>query len=906
MPKGIFIGLGGAGIITVARLKALLFQRTYDSDKGAMDADCSFIFYDTDSMSVESVSSDVELQKMMKGSPVIDRGLEYVYAGMVSPNSMYQMAKGAPKDDEASQRILEWACDPFVGNKYDFPAKSLEEGTGAQRMAGRMGFAHQRISFERKITTALHILLAQLEQNANFFEERPAIWVFASSNGGTSSSAILDVLYLVDRLYKTHIANVDPYLRLVLYMPKPFIDKNRENSHVHALNAYSTLWELNEFRTDAILNNDGNKFGTFAAQPDNIEWSNLMPWNVCSFVLGVDAESQNGRVTLEQMYNNTAEMCYYLHAGAGGLTMISRLDNDLSMCGPYAHTPRTAFDDPFQWEKFVVGAGYKTITKADDFLKEYIRRRFRYDILKYGLLGLQMHQVLPNNEDIMSAVKIFVEERILKHLFNIDNPERSAPVSLCKHFKDVYDTALPLPLDKLNRQEVDLYLLECRNMVSNLKHSFYNSKESYIEAIQQSVLEGMEESITNYGLLYTYSLLAMVDDEYCERAVMDKLQDIQRRLDLYNMEKDIFEINTNFLFKLFGNNTVALYEKLEQYKDACFLSFVTESVFDIIRDITQDKVGLLEYFRKGESSHLGIRGMIDFVKREYNLSEMACRDIATSFRKSANDICTDYFPPVHEFVTHGEKWEKDNVFERLYDTIVPLNRSSNNGDVDSAGFARIPLRLDIAHILDSIKKQTKANGREFRFTDMLLDQPSDASNHMKRFMIGMDRYIEDAIESNIYPVKAWLNEPLERIFNDYFIKDDGTIDIDAKNKYIYKFNSSIPVFFPQRYGLSNDDFGTRILYVGGSQNFAQTIGYYDCPDKEFVYDPNIGNRFIAFKIDVGLSFYNYKYFDMLKSIYESKKKEIENGEINCHIHKEFLHRDLTSAFKKLQQEHNKH
>jgi len=215
MPKGLFVGLGGAGITTVARLKALLFQRAYGSDKRAMDEDCSFIFYDTDKMSIRNALSDAELQRMMGGYPVIDLGNEFIDAGCTSPYNMYLRAKQASDSDEIAQRMLEWAIGPNVEGHFCFPQKKLDEGAGADRMAGRMGFLFKRCEFEEKIRSGL-IKFGQplFAEGGNLEVEHPSIWVFSSSNGGTSSSALLDVLYLIDRLYKHVINNVDPYLRL--------------------------------------------------------------------------------------------------------------------------------------------------------------------------------------------------------------------------------------------------------------------------------------------------------------------------------------------------------------------------------------------------------------------------------------------------------------------------------------------------------------------------------------------------------------------------------------------------------------------------------------------------------------------------------------------------------------------
>ena len=895
MQKGIFIGLGGAGITTVARLKALLFQRAYSSDKTAMDADCSFIFYDTDKMSIRNAQSDAELQRMMGGYPVIDLGNEFIDAGAVSPYQMYQMAKYSSESDEVSQRVLEWAIDPNVEGHFCFPQKKLDEGAGADRMVGRTGFVFKMREFEEKIRSGLSKFRELLfAEGGNLEVEHPSIWVFSSSNGGTSSSALLDVLYLIDRLYKTEIANVDPDLRLVLYMPKAFMDLNQGDMYnTYALNAYSTLWELNAFRADAVLDNDGKKFGAFAAQPDRREWANIIPWKVCRYVMAVDAESNDGRrVRIDQMYANTAETCYFLHTGAAGHTMVSRLDNDFSNSGPFYGTFRTSQTDRFKWSNFVVGSGYKAINKADDFLKEYVRKRFRYDVLGTGLIGPELRQVWANQEDLMAAVKDFAEEYIFKHLIDIDEPGHSEEVSLYKHFKEVFDKALPVP-DQINRETADLFALKCRQTVAERERTFYISKKLYTESIRNSVLKGIEKNIGEYGLLYTYELLAWVDDDYCERAVLDKLMEHRKRLNLWELEKDIYETKTSIFQQLFGTPQVDLLEKLRLYKDACFLSFVTDGIISIIRDITQDRIGLLEYLRRGDSSHFGIKGMIDFVQEQYHRSLMNCRDLATKFHKSVNDVCNDYFPRVHEFVEQDETWKNGNLFEHLYGSIVPLDAS--HGGKDNAGFAHQPIRSGMTQILESIKGQTATNRREFRFADVVLSRPEDAPSQLKELMVGMDRFVEEVFESNLYPVKAWLDEPLELIFDECFIKD-GVLDGVALQDYVNSFRYSIPMFYPVAQGTWTQA-ATRLLCVGNSDAFAQRMGYIpgDC-NAQFLPDTGMDHRLVVIKYEVGHNFYDYKYFDMLSSVYEHQRGQIVRGAIGCHIHKEFVYRDIAKAF----------
>ena len=654
MPKGIFIGIGGTGVTTVARLKALLYQRAYGSSKADLDADCTFIFYDTDSRAKDGACNDVELRKMMGAYPVIDEANEYIDAGTTAPYSMYQIAKNAPLSDEVSQRMLEWAIDPDVRGHFQLPPTQLSEGAGAQRIAGRTGLMFKRREFESFINAGINKLQQCHGANEHDVENaHPAVWVFSSACGGTSSSALLDVLYLVDRLYKKDVVNVDPYLRLVLYMPKAFIDKNAGNQNYYT-NSYATLWELNEFRNDAVLNN---------------EWANLLPWKVCRYVMAVDVESQRGKVSLEQMYANTAEMCYFLHTGAAGGTMVSQLDNDFSNNGPYYGHYITSQTDQFKWSQFLVGSGYRAVTKADDFLKEYVKRRFFYDFYGYGLIGLKMEDILPKPEDRMKEAKEFAANYILKHLVNIDsfdNSDRNSLYGQCASAFDDVDVLIPSAEDKLSKDDwnttgstfVGACKERCQTLTVNfdMPSSSYR-KESWMQRIEESVKEGVDKCIVEFGLNYAYSLLTLVDDDYCEKEVMGKLKQMNNLGELETKIDEIIKENRP------KKGITDLVLKMNEYKNACIYETAVEQIRSIIQDITQEKKGLLEYLRKGDQNHKGIKGLIETFNASFNVSGNEYRELASTFKKTSAEVCADYFPRISEFVKEGDVWERCHLFE---------------------------------------------------------------------------------------------------------------------------------------------------------------------------------------------------------------------------------------------------
>lgn len=905
MPKGIFIGLGGTGVTTVARLKALLFQRAYNSNKTAMDADCTFIFYDTDSGAKNNALKDVELQGMMGDYPIVDQGREFVDASSTPPYNLYQEAKNASVSDADAQRFLEWAIDPDVDGHFKLPMKELREGAGAQRMAGRTGFYYKSARLENMIQTGLNSMMQLVNQGRNLQTEHPIIWVFSSCNGGTGSSALMDVLYLVDRMYKTHVSGGnDPYLRLVLYMPKAYIDVNEQNASTYGESAYATLWELNEFRVDALNHNDGKKFGTFAARPDKKGWTR-QPWPVCSYVMGIDVESQeSGSITKEQMLANTAELCYFLHTGSSGTSMISALDNDLSINAAYA-TPLHVNDDPFDWAKFVVGSGYKAITKADEALKNYVKTRLCYDLFGYGLMGHRMEQLLPNTDDRKIAAKEFASDYILSHLVNIDKFTSSPKGSLYRRYSDSF-AKIDLPLNETPEKENWLlmgssFVGDCKELTKKLQNTFDDPSQTYsmrwwINQIENSVKEGVDKSIIDYGLNYTYSLLDMVDDKYCEEYVVERLK---LKTNLQNLEGQIDAIIANNRPK---KGIKELLPKLKEYREACINELAVSHIESIIKNITRDKTGLLEYMRRGDRDHIGINGLIAAFNSRFGVYKKLYQDLASDFKKTETEVCSDYFPKIYTFVINSETWMRNNLFEQIYSSIVPLDTSETAQCFESEGFGCPPMRntddgKGLASILSNIK--ARVPNQPCLYADLVMSNPQTQFNDLCKFFYkSIDEYIEAALNDNNNDVKGWLDMSLDQVFTNYFTKD-GAHDPGAQNEYVNKFNSSIPVFYPERSG-SHGSVTERTIYVGASQTLAGVLGFDATnPNMQYVSDNKIGNRFLVCKLKVGHNFYDYKYFDMIKNYYDSDRLKIENEGSGCHIHKAFIKRDIKKAYSKV-------
>lgn len=908
MPKGLFIGLGGTGVATLSKLKAKIFHDAYQQNKAKMDDDCRFIFYDSDLGSKKFAREDVEINRLMgQEYSVIDESEEYISAASVKPYSRYKSAKNNPNNIE-SGRLLEWVIDPDKPGHVALEDKDLGQGCGANRQKGRFGIAATIGNFETKIKNHLNALKKIGRQGENQKVVPPHIWVFASSNGGTSSSALLDVLYLTNRVYRG-IYQTDPYLRLVMYMPKPFIDRNKNSKTSYTLGGYATLWELNAFRLDRTQFSDGKKFGAFAVRPDiNSSWKED-PWPVCTYVMAVDIESEAGKLNdLNQMIDNTANFCYYIHSSCAGDSMVSNLDNDFDTDKDFYKKTNHPQNEKFGWAYFVVGAGYKTLAKADNYLKEYVRKRFRYDLFSYGLLGKKYLEILPDKSARIAAEKKFANDYILKHLINFnDVSERE---TLYAKYSEEFNTVV-IPFkdnEKISKDQWNeapgTFIEDCKKVRQRLDSEFNVLRDRKLEAIKNSVFDGIENCIVHYGLEYTWSLLDAVDDKFLQTEVIDELKKKPTLSDLQSTEEKINEIVSNKRPRR-TENISELYNAMQEYRNNHIKAIAYEHIKDIIEEITtnsKDHMALLECLRRGDKpSHMGVQGIIN----AFNESLTPCttdyfKTLVDTFKCTKKEPCTDYFPRVCDMVDENSNWVKKNKFEELYSKVVLLDRSSNARPYNDYDNCMPPQRYSsdkysLAYAISEIKK---LDGHQNLFADMAWGDDNTFRELRVKLEDNINDYVDRLLNREQTDLLNWLNNGLEAVFDEKFQKKDGTVDIVARRKYVNEFKANIPVFYPTRSDRTGDvTIGERYLYIGVNDAFAEKMGYVASDETQYLQDESMKNQFLVCKIEVGHNFYDYKYFGELNDKYEENIDTIKSGGSACHIHQKFLTRDIVKAFE---------
>lgn len=860
MAKAYFIGLGGCGLKTVSEL----YKKLHPQDPTGEDY--LFTYIDTDEKTLDAINHD----------SIVIRRSDFINLGNTNPQQIYQRA--ATSDDEVSMRLKEWAIEQGVPGHLTFPNQVLADGAQAVRMFGRFGIVKE----QQAIITALKQKLTPF-QNMRDDEGKvvdPDIWVFASSCGGTGSSLTLDILYIINRIVLNELNLHDPQLKLVLFMPQPFIALNPGNTQYY-LNAYAYMWELNAFRL-AYQNGQKDIFGEFAAIPHRIGWSDD-PFQMFKYIIPVDVESDHRhKIEVNELYPTVAEMVYFLNMGNVKNSTISNMSNDNRL----VNTTLTRHSDTrCLWTTPLIAYGYRAVKKANQELLKYLKTRGMYEIVRYGLLGNDITE-----EEREPAKQEFAKKYILPYLVGIEGISKINSQSIQTRLGNLYEDIFPLKPEGLQDNKVDFALNEVTTKSTTTE--FENACRQAFDDMKQAISNGISEVIRMHGMIYAKSLLNIVDDHYLEKTILDKLyaelNDLQRMVDDSKMKCESYR---GSLKK--KNNAVACAAAFEDYRNYEARYQSVKKSIDIIRSLTNYPMGFLEELRRGTNNKVGLQKLIEKANAACLFYTNAYDELAKEFSASESNAFTTYLPNLKDIALgENENWPADTLFDQLYsNSILDYDRDQAN----RIGGKRIPVHMSessgnhcISYYLQDIDKDNTlfvalAQMDNFKLADLF----------EKRVIDALELSIQKAIDNTGSQASRWLNISLETA-----LKQPDFLPADQPlHKFIEQLSNkdNIHVLYPMRN--SNAAVAYRYFYAGASDTLATTLGYKPGDGVQFINDPQMVDRFLIIKMPIGLDFYSYTYFSTIEEAYNRFYPQIKEQAdcAGCHIHKAFTTLDLDQA-----------
>lgn len=865
--KHIFIGLGGSGCQTVSQIKEKVYEKRFSeatatkSRLQAMNDSYRFLFIDTDQRDIDEANKRNRATFEQGKVPFISPQTDLINLGRANPSAIYYEAK-QDQNTLINKRILE-ACSPELATKI--PDQPLAFGAGAFRMKSRIAFAHSLSDFQSKVQAAV----SALNDVKTVGGEDCIIyyWVVGSTLGGTGSGILNDVLYHLNQIHHQVVGNGDPQLVLTLYMPKVYIDSNATEDK-YTLNAYGVFTELEAFKAMSFDQKQNTVMHRLAFQND---YSLIDPdKRYCPFyyLIPVDIQTDKGTSlgNTRTMYRNTAEMLYHLHHGKAGATFRSDIDNYMNDIMDRNH------------ENFLVPMGYVSLQKPNEHFNKYMRFRMRRDILRSWLLAESSKDAKVEESKIPGLVTELFRELDWKVSGTIGSViANSNAIKSVKDALESQDSAS----EKLS-SELDLSAIQ--GMVRDAQKSIENEmnnpdkRDEYKKKIVEGIWSQAERWIRTRGLTFAHDGVDSVrkhmaakykEEEDSFKRIESGLQEQEEQL------QKLFEAaqKIDFKEKTFGSNKgdiQAYISSLQVYVADSIELAMLKWAHDLKKDFCTDE-------KNDELSKLK-KHIASFKDKASEMNREAVRlynKLSADMGTAALDVTTVYLPQLTT-IADGNGWIADNIFSRLYTTIISAQHDE----------AETPERKDIEKFLDAniynavnedIVQDIKSGQYQVFFTSIDPKTKEEVKTAETRFFCNPnlersnEKVVEDFLSMAITVLdktmheskeiqEKWDNKKISSFFSDLTNEEKDNVRRSLNPALFFSYNANrIDVMKKEEH----------IVFVAGSEDLAaEMLGYQKGNPKHRFEKADDENTALVLKSKYGLALEDYRIYDSIKMVYE--------------------------------------
>ncbi len=883
--KHIFIGLGGSGVNTVSLIKYKVYERTKGTEMKSrlqvMNETYRFIFVDTDSRNVADANK--KYRNLYEGGKIdFINNVELLNLGDINPYISYKEAKNNP-EQKINRRIVE-GCPDMVADSMD--NRDLSFGAGALRHKSRIAFGRKESDFIDKLHTCINELNQdEIDSAKNVIH----YWVVSSCNGGTGSGTLLDVLYLVNMIHRTHVDKGNPKVGLVLYMPRIYMNLNSDNEK-YPRNAYAVFKELEAFQKWAKESPRNLLFHRMALVDDFTLFDEKMPYRPFEFCIPIDfhTERNSNMGEIEKMFSNTAELLFYIHSGKGAGGFKSFLDN-------YEDGEITTGAD-----SFLIPMGYMALRKPDEQFENYVALRVKYEMLRYGILG----PTIESTDEKKKLMQSVFDTIIGNALFKAGADKEASYFQLIKGLaEELLDEEMPDNVIKdsdnkiVNKLPSNVSIEEARSVISSIEAAVNRrgeEKNKTRKAIEKALWTWTESNCRKYGLQYVKEILQELDSHctdlymaYTTNMNTGLLQGICPSQKALVENRDIIEgelddlyqkaIQITFGEKVSGKNredVLAFYNRLKDWVEASVKVFLAEEAFGIIKELSYGDRGVIDRI----ITH--VRKLVAEASSVLNGEKGAAQgytSLAKSFYTAKLDVTSVYLPDITEYVD-GYGWREDgNLFSEWYGMII----SHTTDFVPGEGYT--PLRNgDSASSLEGIFSQMiSLYGEQMIQEKYIVDEQSHLFTNVHK--TDFKRVIEDLLDYTVDTLKALLHQN-EAVSKQWYEKTLANFfsELNVEARRAIQQRTQPAVFFPYSKAMRSGRIIDRAFCVGPEGVVkdvfleASTAGKTKMIDSE---DPSVMYKLIT---KMGLSF---DYYD----IYQNVKNEYDGcmNKVFYHFHQAF-------------------
>lgn len=884
--KHIFIGLGGSGVNTISLLKYKVYERMKGTEMKSrlqvMNETYRFIFVDTDSRDV--AEANMRYRNLYEGGRIdFINDTELVNLGDINPYISYHDAVAHP-ELKINRRITE-ACPKEAAEKME--NRDLSFGAGAFRLKSRIAFGRKEKDFVDKLRTAINELNQdEIDSQKNVIH----YWVVSSCNGGTGSGTLLDVLYLVNMLHRTHIDKGNPRVGLLLYMPRIFMNINADNAK-YPPNAYAMFKEIEAFQKWSKESPKNLLFHRMAMVDDFTLFDENMAYRPFEFCIPVDFHTENNSNMgdIKKMYSNTAEMLFYIHSGKGASGFKSFLDNyeDGDMSNPNGA------------ECFLIPMGYMAVRKPDEQFENYLSLRVKYEMLRYGILGSSIESADERKKCMMTLFETVIKS----YLFKADSGKSSYFHTISKIVTEMVEEEMPANLIRNNNNKVvsrlpaNVSIEEARSVIGAIEAAISRRQEEKNQtrkAIEHDLWAWAEDNARKWGLQYVKDILQELD-AYCTDLYMAYSTDtntgilqgivssrkslVENRDSIEGELDDLYQkaIQVTIMEKVKGSNqddVQQFFSRLKEWIGASVKVILSEEAFGMIQELSCGDRGIIDriitHMRKLVAEATAVLNGDKGVAKGYT-------DLARNFYTAKLDVTSVFVPDITEYVD-GNGWREDNnLFSEWYGMII----GHTTDFVPGEGYA--PLRNgDSAHSLESFFGQmiTLLTDRMIQ-EKYLIDKESHlfTNTHKTDFR----RVIEDLLDFSVVTMKEMVHQN-DYVCNQWYKKSLASFFSDLNNEARHNIQqkSQPTVFFPYIKSMRASRLVDKSFCVGPTgvvENVFLGASSANVTEKIDSNDPSLMYK-IATKL--GLSFEYYDMYESLKHEYDGRVDKVAS-----HFHQAF-------------------
>ncbi len=875
--KHIFIGLGGSGVTTVANLKYKIYARTIAADNqtrlDSLNSTHRFFFIDTDDKAINEANTRHKKQFEEGRVRLID-DTERINLGDINPHAVYSTAVNE-QDSEENQTITA-SCSQSTADSLQ--NQELNDGAGMIRMSSRIAFIRKSETFFNGITEAYNSLKDPNNHNGNDIK----FWVVSSSCGGTGSGIVNDVLYYVNMAAQMQGVTGYPDVALVLYMPKKYMN-DFGNSQQYANNAFALYKEIEQIAEWSQSEASSKNIHAFVnTLGHNINTENgYRPFRFC---IPIDFEDELHRAfsNCKEMYSTTAELLDYIHDGNGAAAFRSLLINAETKCNNR------------NLHYTLIPIGYNAIRKPDEWFDRYLSLRFRYEFLKYGILG----DGIDGNTCFNEVIKLFKE---VVDLIGVSNRQ--------KYIQDFLDKNLNSNIiqDSNRKTIVDPNGILYESMGTDVLTDFQKSlnenfgdieqrKQNALKTIEQHIWRWVETNARAHGLLYVREILFKLDatiESLCtayKNPVTSNdytkiIEPLRTSIGAFNQLGFLNQINqidlTNLAAKAFKVTPIEIITRdssdvknyLAGIRD--WVSYnanksLSDEICDILRAVAEGDNGVLD----GIKNH--VADLIDTTP--CSAAEQDYRKLASTFYGLSSDVRTRYIPDITRFSNEGMRWTSDNLFAALY------TKQIETSSYDEETGLPIPKHDDIEKIYnEAIRKYTELHleekgyykDKESHFFINTVKNSSVVIEELTDIFVSVFR---NMLYSNSDVEQKWVNKNL----CDFINKDFTSEDLQAIRD---EGKAAVMMCYDKQSGYNPITWDIK---VAPNEEIANKV-FSSLPGTKNEYpESKNSSEFYRLFARIGLQFKAYNSYRNQVDLYEaSTQKEL------FHFHKNFAEQNIS-------------